>query len=108
MTKSMKIIAISATALTLAGCTIGKEAGSQIDNGYFGNATMHNTLAQTCYPGGLHGYKGAVVADPVVVLDPGATPTRPIYRVYCNGQLDGRYARVIGRSYIASAGTGEE
>lgn len=111
MAAHWKYLLVASAALGIAGCTSetaqrwNSEAGSQIDNGSFGNATMHNILAQACY--GPRGYgaslKGGTVTDPVVVLDPKSTAARPIYRVHCNGRLNGKYAQVIFGEYIASA-----
>ncbi|MEM9577123.1 MAG: hypothetical protein AAF999_08910 [Pseudomonadota bacterium] len=81
-----------------------REAGVQIDQGEFGNATLHNQLVQTCRKNGAGlGKAGGQAADPLVVLDPKSTPSRPVYRVHCSGQLDGKYARVLYRGYIGSA-----
>lgn len=81
-----------------------REAGAQLDQGEFGNATLHNQLVQTCRTNGAgFGKAGAAAADPVVVLDPKSTPSRPIYRVHCSGQLDGKYAQIIYRDYVGSA-----
>ncbi|WP_299679690.1 hypothetical protein [uncultured Roseobacter sp.] len=86
-----------------------REAGAQLDNGEFGNATMQNMIAQVCFPNGRSGAFGGTkiggtAGDPVVVVDPASTPRRPVYRVHCDGQLDGRYARIIYRDYVNSAG----
>ena len=82
-----------------------REAGTQLDQGEFGNATLHNQLAQICNRGG--GYKtgkaGSSLGDPVVVLDPTSTPGQPIYRVHCEGKLDGKYALVNYNEYIGSS-----
>ena len=90
------------------------EAGSQLDTGYFGNATLHNQLVQTCKTNG-YGYDkggkaGSVAGDPVVVLDPSSTANRPVYRIHCDGRLDGKYASVIYNEYVrsATAGSGVE
>ena len=98
-----KLILVATATLGAAGCTY--EAGSQIDNGSFGHATMHNMMAQMCkgYGSGVKGAKSGVVADPVVMLDPASSPSRPIYRVHCDGQLNGKYAQVIFREYTGSA-----
>ena len=81
-----------------------REAGTQIDSGEFGNATLHNQLVQTCRTNGAIGGKaGAAAGDPVVVLAPESTPTRKVYRVHCSGNLDGKYAQIIYREYVASA-----
>jgi hypothetical protein len=46
-----RILLISALGLGFSACgptsTFNREAGSVIDNGSFGNATMHNHLVQT-------------------------------------------------------------
>jgi hypothetical protein len=78
-----------------------REAGSQVDSGDFGNATLHNQLAQTCRRSGA-GKLGPVAGDPLVVLDPQSTPARRVYRVHCDGRLDGKYAVVIYREYVES------
>ncbi|MDU8942952.1 hypothetical protein [Ovoidimarina sediminis] len=103
MTTPLKLVLVATATLGAAGCAY--EAGSQIDNGTFGNATMHNMLAQMCkgQGSGVKGAKSGVVTDPVVMLDPASTPSRPIYRVHCDGQLNGKYAQVIFREYIGSA-----
>ena len=104
MTTPLKLMLVAAATFGAAGCAY--EAGSQLDNGSFGNATMHNMMAQVCNgPGtGVKGAKSGVVADPVVVLDPASSPQRPIYRVHCDGQLNGKYAQVIFQEFVASAG----
>lgn len=96
---------------TLAACSpesgpgqFHREAGAQVDQGEFGNATLHNQLVQTCRTNGTGGGKiGAPVSDPLVVLDPASTPKRQVYRVHCSGQLDGKFAQVIYRDYVGSA-----
>ena len=109
MATPLKLIAVATVALGAAGCaeTVTRwnsEVGAQLDTGWFGAATMHNMLAQAC---GAQGYKGGqgkgTVVEPVVVLDPAHTKTRPIYRVHCDGQLNGKYARVIFDEYIVAA-----
>lgn len=82
--------------------TFFQEAGTQLDQGEFGNATLHNQLVQTCHTGGL-GKVGAVAGDPVVVLDPKSTPSRKVYRVHCDGNLDGKFALIVYREYVDSA-----
>ena len=111
MNTPLKLVLIATATLGISACTSetamrwNSEAGSQIDNGSFGNATMHNMLAQTCRGhGGGKVAKGGVVSDPLVVLDPNSTPSRPVYRVHCDGQLNGKYAEVIWRGYIGAAG----
>lgn len=98
-------------ALALAACDT--PAGSELDRtGGFGNATVNNMVAQTCKSsGGAGGGKiggsgkaGSTLGDPVVVLDPASTPSEPIFRVFCDGDLDGKYAAVIYRDYVNSAG----
>ncbi len=86
------------------GTTFFREAGTQLDAGEFGNATLHNQLVQTCRSSGYGaGKAGAVAGDPVVVLDPQSTPERKVYRVHCDGSLDGKFAQIIYREYVASA-----
>jgi hypothetical protein len=84
------------------GSTFFREAGTQLDMGEFGNATLHNQLVQTCKSSGF-GKAGAVAGDPVVVLDPQSTPERKVYRVHCDGRLDGKFAQIIYREYVNSA-----
>ncbi|GFE51510.1 hypothetical protein So717_32630 [Roseobacter cerasinus] len=85
-----------------------REAGSQLDAGEYGAATMQNMIAQVCFPQG-HGssYRGgkigAPVGDPVVVLDPSSTRSTPVFRVHCDGRLDGKYAQVVYNDYVGSA-----
>ena len=102
MTHSLKLTSLAFVALGVAGCA-QVEVGSQIDDGWFGEANVHNMLAQMCYGTGGKGSKGGTGTDPLVVLDPTSTQSRPIYRVHCDGQLNGKYAQVIFREYIASA-----
>lgn len=88
------------------GSTFFQEAGTQLDSGEFGNATLHNQLVQTCRTNGVSyagGKGGAAAGDPVVVLDPSSTASRPVYRVYCDGRLDGKYAVTNYGAYIGSA-----
>ncbi len=81
-----------------------REAGVQIDQGEFGNASLHNQLVQTCRTNGYgSGKVSGKAGDPVVVLDPKSTAQRPVYRVHCNGQLDGKFASVIYREYVGSS-----
>ncbi|MEE4187172.1 MAG: hypothetical protein V2I76_01830 [Roseobacter sp.] len=109
--KPARVLMIVTGLATVAACApeggVGqfyREAGSQIDSGEFGNATLHNQLVQTCSTNGAIGGKsGATAGDPVVVLDPSSTPTRQVYRVHCDGNLDGKYANIIYREYISSA-----
>lgn len=101
MAHQLKLTALAVAAVGIAGCT--HEVGSQIDNGWFGEATMHNMLAQTCNTSGGKGGKSGAVVDPLVVLDPASTQSRPIYRVHCDGQLNGKYAQVMFGEYIGSA-----
>lgn len=111
--KSTHAVALTAGLVTLAACSaeqgIGnsffQEAGTQIDPGEFGNATLHNQLVQTCRTNSAsyQGKVGGVSGDPVVVLDPTSSANRPVYRVHCDGRLDGKYALVIYNEYITSA-----
>lgn len=112
MSMSMKALLCAAGVLVLAGCTDGtirefySEAGAEVDEGNFGNPTMNNILAHTraACTGKAKGY---IVPDPVVVLDPSSTAGAPRYRyaqVRCSGRLDGKYAQVIYRGYVGSAG----
>ncbi|WP_300031966.1 hypothetical protein [uncultured Roseobacter sp.] len=92
-------LGLSLTAL--AACS-DAPAGSELNGGVFGNATLHNQLAQTCKGSG-YGKYGRVAADPIVVLDPASTASSPVYRVHCSGQLDGKYALVTYSEYLESA-----
>lgn len=112
-TFATRALVVVAGLSTLAACSaepgygnaFTKDAGGQLDNfGEFGNATLHNQLVQTCRANGSgFGKAGAGAGDPVVVLDPASTPTRQIYRVHCDGNLDGKYASVIYDEYVRSA-----
>lgn len=110
-TRITQALTIATALSTLAACSAEqgygasffKEAGSQLDSGEFGNATLHNQLVQTCNTGAGFKGKGTAPGDPVVVLDPSSTPSRKVYRVHCDGNLDGKYANVIYREYIESA-----
>lgn len=100
------LAALSACGEQGSGGVWLREAGTQLDSGEFGNANLQNMTAQVCNPNGSaykSGKIGAPAADPVVVLDPSSTTANPIYRVHCTGRLDGKYARVIYRDYVASA-----
>ena len=101
MTNQLKLALLASAVVGVAGCT--QEVGSQLDNGWFGDATMHNMLAQTCNLSGGKGGKSGALVDPLVVLDPSSTQSRPIYRVHCDGNLNGKYAQVIFREYIGAA-----
>ena len=113
MTKRIKMVLAASTTMALVACgdgTIGdgfyREAGAFLDEGGFGQPTMINMTAQMCNrPGaaGAGGFKGGNVTDPKVVMDPKSTPQSPVYRVYCNGQLNGKYATLIWREYVQSA-----
>ena len=89
------------------GPSFFREAGAQADFGDFGNATLHNQLVQTCRTNGVRyaggGKPGTSAGDPVVVLDPSSTRSRPVYRVYCDGTLDGNYALANYGAYIGSS-----
>ncbi|MEM9344340.1 MAG: hypothetical protein AAGA87_14955 [Pseudomonadota bacterium] len=73
MAKTAKILLLASTALAVAGCTaeskldFNSEAGSIIDNGYFGNATLTNLMAQKRHnhphAGPLNGQYGQVIFD---------------------------------------------
>jgi hypothetical protein len=105
-TRTAGLVMIGALALTACD----RPAGWELDTtGGFGNATVNNLVAQTCTnigasgSGKYGGKAGATLGDPVVVLDPQSTPANPVYRVYCDGRLDGKYAEIIYRDYVASA-----
>jgi hypothetical protein len=111
MTLHLKTLLCAAGVLALTACSQGTmnefyaEAGSEVDEGGFGNPTMNNTLAhiaEVC----VGRAKGYIVPDPVVVLDPNSSPGQPRYlrgQVRCLGQLNGKYAEVIFREYVRSA-----
>jgi hypothetical protein len=82
-----RLAAGAALAATLLASGCGQEAGSQIFQSDFGNATMNNHLVQTCQaaPG---------TASGKYVAASGACPGRT---------LDGEYAQVTYDGYIASA-----
>ncbi|MEO9650622.1 MAG: hypothetical protein ABJ360_05380 [Roseobacter sp.] len=107
----IRTLAMITGVATIAACApesgkgqFYREAGVQVDQGEFGNATLHNQLVQTCRTNRSgSGKLGSHTRDPLVVLDPSSTPKRQVYRVHCNGQLDGKYAQVIYRDYVGSA-----
>ena len=109
MSMNIKTIFVGAGMLALTACgeagTFGsfhQEAGAFLDEGGFGNPTMHNMLAQKC----VGAPKGFIEPDPVVALNPtgpNATPVYARYSVYCSGALNGKYAQVIFREYVRSA-----
>ena len=107
MATHWKYVLIGTAALGLTACAetssrFNSEAGAFLDEGGFGNPTMHNMLAQMC-KGRAKGY---VPEDPVVVLDPKSTPGKPRYyrgSVSCSGDLNGKYAEVIFEEYLTSA-----
>ena len=111
--KSTRAILMVTGLATIAACapeggigTFWREAGSQLETGDFGRATLHNHLVQTCKLNGYgvgKGKGGAAAGDPVVVLDPKSTLNRKVYRVHCDGRLDGKYASIIYREYVGSA-----
>ena len=109
--QTARVIFLTAGFGVLAACgeqssggVFYREAGSQIDGGKFGQATVQNIAAQTCTSNrsGL-GKAGNAPADPIVVLDPVSTPKKPVYRIHCDGRLDGKYARVVYTEYVDSA-----
>jgi len=77
MAKPAKYVLLASTALAVAGCTteskmdFNSEAGSVIDSGYFGNATMTNLLAQKRHnhphAGPMNGQYGQVIFDEYIV-----------------------------------------
>ncbi len=101
MNHQIKLAMLATAVIGVTGCS--QEVGSQLDNGWFGDATMHNMLAQTCNLSGGKGGKAGALVDPLVVLDPSSTQSRPIYRVHCDGKLNGKYAQVIFNDYVLSA-----
>lgn len=110
LNKSVQSILFSAGLATLAACSpesgvwqFYREAGTQVDSGEFGNASLHNQLVQTCRTNAASGGKVGTQGDAVVVLDPESTQNRKVYRVHCNGQLDGKFARVVYQDYVGSA-----
>jgi hypothetical protein len=111
MQKHIKALLCAASVLVIAGCTSGtmtefySEAGAEIDEGGFGNPTMNNMMAHmasTC----AGRPKGYIVPEGIVVRDPANAGPAPVYRhaqIQCSGRLDGKYASVIYRGYVASA-----
>lgn len=77
-----------------------QEAGGFLDEGGFGNPTMHNLLAQKC-----NSYipKGRIIYEPKVVRAPVNAPKPYIAKVHCAGYMNGKYAMVIFNEYVASA-----
>lgn len=112
-TSTTRTLALVTSLTSLAACSAEQgagtfffsEAGTQIESGAnFGNATLHNQLVQTCRANGSgFGKAGAGAGDPVVVLDAASTPQRQIYRVHCDGNLDGKFAKVIYDTYVGGA-----
>lgn len=109
LNKTASVIFLTAGLMTLGACApesgpgqFYREAGSQLDTGEFGNSTLHNQLVQTCKKS-ASGKIGGSAGDPVVVLDPSSTPSRKVYRVHCDGKLDGKYAQVVYSEYVGSA-----
>ncbi|MDW3222584.1 MAG: hypothetical protein R8G34_06785 [Paracoccaceae bacterium] len=109
--QNARAVALLAGLSALAACgeqgstgAFYREAGSQIDSGAFGAATRQNIAAQTCRTSGFGaGKAGVAPADPIVALDPVSTRANPVYRVYCDGRLDGKYAQIIYSEYVESA-----
>ena len=101
------LISVSACAPESGVGTFWREAGAQVETGDFGRATLHNQLVQTCKSNGTGyakgGKAGGHVGDAVVVLDPESTFNRKVYRVHCDGRLDGKYASFIYSEYVQSA-----
>lgn len=101
----------AAALVALTACTSGttadffSEAGAELDEGGFGNPTMNNMMAHMASRCAGQA-KGYIVPDPIVVRDPASPAEAPRYRnayVRCSGELDGKYATVIYREYVASA-----
>ena len=112
--KHTRTVALLTGLVALTACasepgvygTFFNEAGAQLETGDFGRATLHNQLVQTCKSNGTgfaKGKGGAGAGDAVVVLDPKSTLNNPVYRVHCDGRLDGKYATVIYNEYVGSA-----
>lgn len=98
-----KMLLCAASLMTLGAC--GYEAGSQIDEGGFGNPTMNNTIAQSAAQC-VGRAKGYIVPDPIVVRDPNSSSDVPRYRhaqVRCLNGLNGKYAELIFGGYVESA-----
>lgn len=104
MATPWKYMLIGSVALSLAACE--QEAGASLDEGGFGNPTMHNMLAQACTGLGK-GYKLGAISDPVVALNPDSAPRRPVYvrktAADCQDRLNGKYAQIIFTEYVNSA-----
>jgi len=108
MTMKIKTLTLCAAALALTACernyatSWNQPAGAYLDTGTFGDATMHNMMAQMC----TGQAKGYVVPDPIVALHPSSTAAKPVYargHVMCSGHLNGKYANVIWGEYVGSA-----
>lgn len=111
MDTRIKTLLGAAALLALTACTTGSsaeffgEAGAEVDEGAFGNPTMNNMLAHKAARCAGQA-KGYIVPDPIVVRDPNSPMHAPVYRhgyVRCSGHLDGKYATIIYRDYVASA-----
>jgi hypothetical protein len=111
MDTRIKTLLGAAALLALTACTSGTsaeffgEAGAEVDEGAFGNPTMNNMLAHMASRCAGQA-KGYIVPDPIVVRDPNSPIEAPRYRraqVRCSGHLDGKYATIIYRDYVASA-----
>lgn len=104
----LKLLLCAAGVAALGACTEGSmrefysEAGSEVDEGGFGNPTMNNMMAHMA--AACRGRaKGYIVPDPVVVLDPASPADAPRYRhayARCSGELNGKYAEVIWAEYL--------
>ncbi|AEI93262.1 hypothetical protein [Roseobacter litoralis] len=111
LTTPARAVVILTGLATLSACApdtgVGqfyREAGSQVDSGEFGNATLHNQLSQICRTNSAGvGKVGGQAGDPLVVLDPESTLNRKVYRVHCDGTLDGKFAQVVYREYVGSS-----
>ncbi len=94
------LVVLTACGDRQIGSTWTQEAGFFLDEGAFGNPTMHNMLVQMCHS---HIPKGQIMFEPKVVRAPAGSPKPYIRRARCSGHLNGKYAQVIFQEYVASA-----
>ncbi len=109
MTKHLRSLVLIGAISALSACadSWNQQAGAFIDEGGFGNPTMHNTQAMSCRGKA----KGYILPEPVVVLNPDSPKSPQVGipagyskgRVQCSGDLNGKYAQVIFEEYVESA-----